>query len=68
MSRSRTGCRRSTCSEFAPASAGWSRHGVGVNGAPAFSPDGKQLALTLSGSGGNLDIWLLDLATQQLSA
>jgi len=40
---------------------------VGVNGAPAFSPDGTRLALTLSGSGGNLDIWLLDLATQALT-
>jgi TolB protein len=40
---------------------------AGVNDAPAFSPDGKQLALTLSGSGGNLDIWLLDLATQRLT-
>ncbi len=35
---------------------------VGVNGAPAYSPDGTRLALTLSGTGGNLDIWLLDLA------
>ncbi len=40
---------------------------VGVNGAPAFSPDGTRLALTLSGSGGNLDIWLLDLSTQGLT-
>ena len=40
---------------------------AGVNDAPAFSPDGRQLALTLSGSGGNLDIWLLDLATQRLT-
>jgi TolB protein len=40
---------------------------LGVNGAPAFSPDGSRLALTLSGSGGNLDIWLLDLATQALT-
>jgi TolB protein len=40
---------------------------AGVNGAPAFSPDGTQLALTLSGSGGNLDIYLLQLATQQLT-
>jgi TolB protein len=40
---------------------------VGVNGAPAFSPDGNKLALTLSGSGGNLDIWLLDLGSQQLT-
>jgi TolB protein len=38
-----------------------------VNGAPAFSPDGTQLALTLSGSGGNLDVWLLELATQKLT-
>ena len=40
---------------------------AGVNGAPAFSPDGKRLALTLSGSGGNLDIYVLDLATQALT-
>ena len=35
---------------------------AGINGAPAWSPDGKKLALTLSGSNGNLDIYLLDLA------
>jgi TolB protein len=40
---------------------------VGVNGAPAWSPDGRRLALALSGSSGNLDIYLLDLATQQLT-
>jgi TolB protein len=40
---------------------------AGVNGAPAWSPDGRQLALTLSGSGGNLDIYVLDLATQALT-
>ena len=40
---------------------------VGVNGAPAYSPDGTHLALTLSGAGGNLDVWLLDLATQGLT-
>ena len=40
---------------------------LGVNSAPAFSPDGTHLALTLSGSGGNLDIWTLDLATQMLT-
>jgi TolB protein len=39
---------------------------VGVNAAPEFSPDGTKLALTLSGSSGNLDIWLLDLRNQQL--
>jgi TolB protein len=40
---------------------------VGVNGAPAYSPDGTRLALTLSGTGGNLDVWLLDLGTQMLT-
>ncbi len=40
---------------------------TGVNGAPAFSPDGKRLALTLSGSTGNLDVYVLDLATQNLT-
>jgi TolB protein len=39
---------------------------AGINGAPSYSPDGKKLALTLSGSNGNLDIYLLDLATQQV--
>jgi TolB protein len=40
---------------------------AGINGAPAWSPDGKKLALTLSGSNGNLDVYLLDLTTQQLT-
>ena len=40
---------------------------AGVNGAPAWSPDGKSLALTLGGSGGNPDIYVLDLATQDLT-
>jgi len=39
---------------------------AGVNGAPAYSPDGTQLALTLSGSSGNLDLYVLDLTTQAL--
>lgn len=39
----------------------------GINGAPAWSPDGAKLALTLSGSGGNLDIYVLELATQALT-
>ena len=39
---------------------------AGINGAPSWSPDGKKLALTLSGKDGNLDIYLLDLATQEL--
>ncbi len=40
---------------------------AGVNGAPSFSPDGTKLALTLGGSGGNLDIYVLDLASQGLT-
>jgi TolB protein len=40
---------------------------AGINAAPSYSPDGKKLALTLSGSNGNLDIYLLELATGQLS-
>ena len=40
---------------------------MGVNGAPSWSPDGRRLALTLSGSDGNLDIYILDLATQTLT-
>lgn len=40
---------------------------AGVNGAPAWSPDGHRLALTLSGSSGNLDVYVLDLATQALT-
>ena len=39
---------------------------AGHNGAPSFSPDGKRLALTLSGSAGNYDIYVLDLETQAL--
>lgn len=39
---------------------------AGINGAPAFSPDGKKLALTLGGTGGNPDIYVLDLASQGL--
>jgi TolB protein len=40
---------------------------AGINGAPSWSPDGKKLALTLSGTNGNLDIYLLDLGNQQLT-
>ena len=40
---------------------------AGINGAPSYSPDGKKLLLTLSGSNGNLDIYMLDLATHQLT-
>ena len=39
---------------------------AGVNGAPAWSPDGHKLALTLGGSNGNPDIYILDLDSQNL--
>jgi len=39
---------------------------VGVNAAPEWSPDGRRLALTLGGSGGNPDIYVLNLDTQDL--
>ena len=40
---------------------------AGVNQAPAWSPDGRKLALTLSTRDGNLDVYVLDLATQVLT-
>jgi TolB protein len=40
---------------------------AGHNGAPGFSPDGRRLALVLGGSGGNYDIYVLDLASQNLT-
>ncbi len=39
---------------------------AGINGAPAFSPDGRKLVLTLGGMDGNLDIHVLDLRTRDL--
>ena len=39
---------------------------AGVNSAPAFSPDGRMLALVLSRDTANLDIHTLDLSTQVL--
>jgi TolB protein len=39
----------------------------GINGAPAFSPDGRKLAVTLSGASGNPDIYILDLEGNILS-
>ncbi|MDX1403804.1 MAG: Tol-Pal system beta propeller repeat protein TolB [Woeseiaceae bacterium] len=39
---------------------------AGINGAPAFSPDGRKLVITLGGIDGNLDINVLDLATRQV--
>ena len=40
---------------------------AGVNQAPAWSPDGRKLALTLSTRDGNLDVYVLDLATDGLA-
>lgn len=40
---------------------------AGINGAPAWSPDGRRLALTLGGSGGNPDVYVLDLSSQALT-
>jgi TolB protein len=37
----------------------------GINGAPAFSPDGRQLVITLGGVDGNLDIYTLDINSRQ---
>ena len=37
----------------------------GINGAPAFSPDGRKLVITLGGVDGNLDIYVLDLLSKQ---
>jgi len=39
---------------------------AGVNSSPAFSPDGRSLAITLSRDAGNLDVNSLDLTTQLL--
>ena len=39
----------------------------GINGAPTFSPDGRQLALALSRRDGNVDVYTLTLVTQQLT-
>lgn len=38
----------------------------GINGAPAFSPDGRKLAMTLSSDAGNPDIWVKDLDSGKL--
>jgi TolB protein len=40
---------------------------AGINGAPEWSPDGRKLALTLGGGGGNPDIYILDLTSQELT-
>ncbi|HEX7047007.1 MAG TPA: Tol-Pal system beta propeller repeat protein TolB [Gammaproteobacteria bacterium] len=38
----------------------------GINGAPAFSPNGNYLAMTLSSEPGNPDIWVKDLSSGKL--
>lgn len=38
----------------------------GLNNAPAFSPDGRRLALVLSSEPGNPDIYVMDLASREL--
>ena len=40
---------------------------AGINGAPAFSPDGRKLVLTLGGVDGNLDIHILNLADRKVT-
>ncbi|HXR92550.1 MAG TPA: Tol-Pal system beta propeller repeat protein TolB [Steroidobacteraceae bacterium] len=40
---------------------------AGINGAPSWSPDGHKLALTLGGTSGNPDVYVLDLSTQNLT-
>lgn len=39
----------------------------GINGAPSFSPDGSKLVLTLGGADGNLDLYVMDLASRDLT-
>ena len=38
----------------------------GINGAPAFSPDGRSLVVTLGGVDGNLDIYVLEINSRQV--
>jgi TolB protein len=40
---------------------------AGINGAPAWSPDSRKLAITLSGDSGHPQIYILDLSDQHLT-
>ena len=40
---------------------------AGINGSPAFSPDGRRLVMTLGGLDGNLDINVLELASRNVT-
>jgi TolB protein len=40
---------------------------VGINGSPAFSPDGRKLVLTLGGADGNLDIHVMDINSREVT-
>jgi len=40
---------------------------AGINGAPAWSPDARRMALTLSRKDGDVDVYTLDLAGQVLT-
>jgi TolB protein len=37
----------------------------GINGAPAFSPDGRKLVVTLGGVDGNPDIYIVDITSRE---
>jgi len=55
------------CSSCGLASGVRFRRGPESTAASRLSPDGKKLALTLGGSGGNPDIYVLELQTQNLT-
>jgi len=40
---------------------------AGINGAPSWAPDNRRLAITLGGSNGNLDVYVLDAFSQTLT-
>ncbi len=40
---------------------------AGINGSPAFAPDGRQLAVTLSTAAGNLDVYLISIVDGALT-